>query len=116
MSKIIFPWLDSLLSPNRRMDRRALIAVRQRAKTEAFYLIRNSAPVVIETNLQLTLTFHPPDKRKRDLDNLYATFKAYQDGIFLALGMDDYLIERVILQRGNVIRGGCVTVELKETK
>lgn len=109
-----FPWPDSRLSPNKRIDRRALISVKRDAKAEAFYITKHSDVVVIDTDLQLTLTFCPPDKRKRDLDNLYASFKAYQDGMMGLLGVDDSKIERVILQRGAVVKDGCVIVELRE--
>lgn len=109
-----FPWPDPRLSPNKRIDRRALFHVKRDAKTAAFVITRNSKTVVIDTDLQLTLTFYPPDRRKRDLDNLYASFKAYQDGIFAALGVDDCMIERVILQRGNPLPDGQVIVDIRE--
>jgi len=114
MTKIFFPWLDSRLSPNKRIDRRALIVVKRDARLLAMALTWDSKIAVIETDLQIKITFCPPDKRRRDLDNLYATFKAYQDGIFEALALDDSLIDRVILQRGEVVENGCVIVELKE--
>lgn len=114
MTKMLFPWPDSRLSPNKRIDRRALIGVKQAAKNEAFYITKQSQTVVIDTDLQLTLTFCPPDRRKRDLDNLYASFKTYQDGMMDLLGVDDCKIERVILQRGNVVDGGNVIVDIRE--
>lgn len=111
---MFFPWPDPRLSPNKRIDRRALISVKQVAKEAAYYITKYSDTVVLDTDLQLTLTFCPPDKRKRDLDNLYASFKAYQDGMMDSLGVDDCKIERVILQRGNVCEGGKVIVEIRE--
>lgn len=114
MTKIFLPWLDARLSPNKRIDRRALIGVKQDAKNLAMLITRDSRLVLLETDLQIKITFCPPDKRRRDLDNLYATFKAYQDGIFEALTLDDSLIDRVILQRGEVVKKGCVVVELTE--
>jgi crossover junction endodeoxyribonuclease RusA len=121
---MVFPWPDSRLSPNKRIDRRQLIAVKGEAKKQAYAITREMLTIVIDgvsfvtkardMDLQLTLTFYPPDRRKRDLDNLYATFKAYQDGMFLALGIDDCKIERVILQRGNPIPGGQVFVQIVE--
>ena len=114
MEIITFPWLDSRLSPNKRIDRRALIGAKRDAKLLAMSLTWDSKIAVIETDLQLKITFCPPDKRRLDLDNLYATFKAYQDGIFEALALDDCLIDRVILQRGELVKNGCVIVELKE--
>jgi len=112
MTKIYFPWLDNRLSPNKRIDRRALIAVKREAKNLAILLTFESGLVLLETDLQIKITFCPPDKRRRDLDNLYATFKPYQDGIFEALTLDDSLIDRVILQRGEMVKDGYVIVEL----
>ena len=109
-----FPWPDPRLSPNKRIDRRALIGVKQAAKNEAFYITKQSGVIVLDTDWQLKLTFCPPDRRKRDLDNLYASFKAYQDGMMELLGVDDSRIERVILQRGSVVEYGKVIVEIKE--
>lgn len=114
MTKIFFPWLDSRLSPNKRIDRRALITVKREAKELATLLTFESGLVLLETDLQIKITFCPPDKRRRDLDNLYATFKPYQDGIFEALALDDCLIDRVILQRGEFVKDGYVIVELTE--
>lgn len=114
MSEMVFPWPDSRLSPNKRIDRRALIGVKQVARNEAFYIAKQGAAIVLDTDLQLTLTFCPPDKRKRDLDNLYASFKAYQDGMMDLLGVDDCKIERVILQRGNIVEDGIVIVDIRE--
>lgn len=37
----------------------------------------------------LAVTFYPPVTRERDRDNLIASFKAHQDGIADALGIDD---------------------------
>jgi len=114
MTKIFFPWLDSRLSPNKRIDRRALIGVKREAKNLAMMLTFESRLTLIETDLQIKVTFCPPDKTRRDLDNLYATFKPYQDGIFEALSLDDSLIDRVILQRGEMVKDGYVIVELTE--
>src|SRR5689334_6540828 len=113
---MVFSWPDSKLSPNNRKDLRALTAARRAAKNEAFYIVTESKISVASSSLELTLTFYPPDRRRRDLDNLYSTFKAYQDGIFETLGVDDSIIERVILQRGNVIPGGQVFVHIREAK
>ncbi len=111
---MVFSWPDSKLSPNNRKDLRALTAARHAAKAEAFYIVRDSKISISSPSVELTLTFHPPDRRRRDLDNLYSTFKAYQDGIFQTLGVDDSIIERVILQRGNIIPGGQVFVDIRE--
>ena len=38
---------------------------------------------------EFKFTFHPPDKRKRDVDNVIASLKALIDGLADAWGIDD---------------------------
>jgi len=57
------------------------------------------------------ITFHPPDKRKRDMDNMIAAFKAGQDGVADAIGVDDS--KWVSSYRiGQPVKGGLVIVEI----
>ena len=69
--------------------------------------------VPVEGALQWRLVFCPPDKRRRDLDNLYSSMKNTSDGIFAALGADDSRIKRAVLEFGPVEPGGAVYVEIK---
>jgi crossover junction endodeoxyribonuclease RusA len=61
------------------------------------------------------MRFCPPDKRKRDLDNLLARMKAGLDGLADALGVDDTIF-RPAVEWGEVRpRGGVVvTLEVRE--
>lgn len=60
----------------------------------------------------ITLTFCPPDKRRRDLDNMLAALKHALDGVAAALLMDDREFEPVTLKRGDVRKGGAVVLEV----
>ena len=62
--------------------------------------------------LSLRITFHPPDKRRRDRDNMIAAFKAGQDGLSDSLGVDDsqFVTSYAV---GDVIKGGSVVVEVR---
>lgn len=62
--------------------------------------------------LALSLTFCPPDKRRRDLDNLLAAMKPDFDGVSQALGVDDQLFEPLTLRRGEPVKGGRVVLEV----
>jgi crossover junction endodeoxyribonuclease RusA len=62
--------------------------------------------------IALSVTFHAPDKRRRDLDNLLAAMKADFDGISQALGVDDQMFNPITLRRGECVKGGCVVVEV----
>lgn len=59
--------------------------------------------------IPVTITFHPPTKRRYDLDNRIASFKAGQDGIAQALAVDDSRFEPTY-KRGEPVKGGKVVV------
>ena len=64
--------------------------------------------------LEVRVTVCPPDKRRRDLDNVQ---KALLDA--LAKGgayRDDSQIDRLVVERGPVTPGGKVLVEITEIK
>lgn len=61
----------------------------------------------------LAVTFNPPDRRHRDLDNLIAASKAFQDGIADALQVNDRAF-RPEYRFGNPVKGGRVVVEIGE--
>lgn len=112
MTAVILPWPDSRLSPNAREDRRAIAGIRKAQKDTAFWLAKKaglSFPHLHE-GLHVRVTFNPPDRRRRDLDNMLASVKSALDGIALATGVDDHLWG-LTLVRGNPVPGGSVTVE-----
>ena len=82
------------------------------AKQEAFLLTR--IPLGTVFDLVSEYTFHPPDKRRRDIDNCLAMMKNYQDGVYNALGVDDSSIRRTVLEWGEVVKGGKVVLRLEE--
>ncbi len=59
-------------------------------------------------------TFHPPDRRKRDIDNFTAMMKPFQDGVFSALGVDDSRIKKAVQEWGDVFKGGKVVLRLEK--
>jgi crossover junction endodeoxyribonuclease RusA len=61
----------------------------------------------------LTVTFCPPDRRRRDDDGMIGAFKAGRDGVADALGCDDHLF-RPSYHFGDVVKGGAVLVEIGE--
>ena len=67
----------------------------------------------VEANqLKVTVTFFPPDKRRRDIDGLLSNLKAYLDGISDAIGVDDGGWD-IFLKRGDVRKRGAVRVEME---
>lgn len=64
--------------------------------------------------LAVRVVAHPPDMRKRDLDNIAkALLDALERGG--AFG-DDSQVDRLEIERGRVVPGGRVTVQIAEAK
>jgi crossover junction endodeoxyribonuclease RusA len=68
----------------------------------------------VPEQLVASYVFHPPDRRKRDIDNFLAMMKNYQDGVCAALGIDDSRIKRTVIEWGDVCKGGKVVLTLTE--
>ena len=83
-------WPARPLWPNWTGKLRLKIAAKKGARDSAFYLAKSvhmSAPA--EGPIPVLITFYPPDKRRRDRDNMLAAFKHQLDGIALAMKVDD---------------------------
>lgn len=113
------PWLDKRLSPNARTHWRSLASIKKAAKSDATLLtleaLRGKRLSWDGGDVPVEIVFHPPDRRRRDLDNLVGAQKAAQDGVAEALGVDDHLFVPTY-RMGPVVRGGSVvwTVGLGE--
>jgi len=113
---ITLPWPDSKLSPNHRghwsVVAKAKKSYRQQCKAIALAggvgcLQGASGSVLVH------LTFVPPDKRRRDLDNLLASMKAGLDGVADAMGIDDSKWKLAIEMADDPVEGGRVLVEVE---
>jgi crossover junction endodeoxyribonuclease RusA len=62
--------------------------------------------------INVSITFHEPDKRRRDMDGMLSQSKNMLDGIADAIGVDDHLWS-LSLRRGEVRKGGAVVVEIE---
>lgn len=111
------PWPPKQLTPNakRRKHWRTYqpIAKQYRADcailTAAVLLI---ARVGSRRGLRVkSITFAPPDRRKRDDDGMIGAFKAGRDGVADALGVDDHTF-RPVYRFAEPITGGLVRVEV----
>jgi len=61
--------------------------------------------------LEVTVTLYPPDNRRRDADNFAG--KALFDALTLAgVWADDSQIRKQTTTWGDVVKGGCVKVEI----
>lgn len=120
MTRIELPWPAKELSPNARGHWAKQARFKRGARELAMWNAREAGfgkygwrdtQIVGPYKLEITVTFCPPDKRRRDLDNAIASFKASQDGIADALGIDDSKWA-VSYRFGEPVKGGRVVVEL----
>ena len=93
MITLILPMPPRELSPNARVYWRTKHKVAQKYKDDCALICLNR--LVRNNNKNnpikphLNIIFNPPNKRRRDLDNLLASFKYGIDAISLATGIDD---------------------------
>ncbi len=66
----------------------------------------------LSSRLSVAIQAHPPDKRKRDLDNV---LKALLDGCTKAgLWVDDSQLDAISIVRRQVVKFGLIVLEVKE--
>ena len=108
---IELPWPPSALSPNARghWSKKAKPAAKYRADAKLVTRKRHN----FSGALHLDITFHPPDKRRRDIDNMLSSIKSGLDGISDALGIDDSEWAMTI-RKGAVVKRGLVSIEVNQ--
>jgi len=113
---VTLPWPDRRLSPNARVHFQQRAKVAKLARDDAIIETCSQMPVQVrqaiahgDDRLHLTLTFCPPDRRRRDLDNMLASAKALLDGYAHALNVDDHRFD-LTLRRGEPVKRGCVEI------
>lgn len=114
MLRVELPWPDKRLSPNSRTHWRpkaeAVAAARHAAKYLCFNAMGRQGYVPV-ARPRVSYTFCPPNRQRRDLDNLIAAHKAANDGIADALNVNDRDFQ-LAYAMGEVVKGGKVIVEI----
>ena len=116
--RVELPWPAAALSPNRKNGSHwaTVHAIKGKrvagARVLTMQAMQQAGYVPPPGALAMTATFCPPDKRRRDLDNLLAAMKPDFDGISQALGVDDQYFHPLTLRRGQAVKGGCVVLEV----
>jgi len=73
---------DPALNPNKRLHHMLLYRAKRDAKDEAMVLVlEQGRPSTPYDQAHITITWVAKDKRRRDIDNLFAAMKAYIDGL-----------------------------------
>ncbi|MHB2048881.1 RusA family crossover junction endodeoxyribonuclease [Pseudomonas sp. VEM90] len=113
MTDLTLPWPPAACSPNSRghWSKKSRAAKSYRA---ACHLLAKQAGIKAPRgDALLMLEFMPPDRRRRDDDNLLAMFKAGRDGLADALGIDDNVFATQISVSKETIKGGAVRVRIQ---
>jgi len=121
--QIILPWPNRAMSSNARghWAKKANAAHRYRydCKMTTLDAVRAAGwdvqairdAVAGGAELHVPIDFYPPDRRRRDDNNLPGLFKSGLDGVADALGIDDHLFRtRPFLHRDKIVNGGEVRV------
>lgn len=116
MITVQLPWPPAVLNPNYRSHWAPKAkAVRMARAHTAWLVLEQSRKKPGWAKAAISLTFCPPNKRRRDLDNLIAASKAIFDGIADAIGLDDQHFIPTF-RMADPVKGGAVLVTISEAK
>ena len=113
--RVDLPWPPSALKPNGQhghWSKKSGAAKSYRADCTILCRAAGLSPAAMEA-AHLTIRFCPPDKRRRDLDNMLASFKQGIDAIASSIAVDDHRFGFTIV-RGEPVKGGVVQVTITE--
>jgi crossover junction endodeoxyribonuclease RusA len=105
---IMLPWPPAKLSPNARSHWAVKAKAARTYKMICFAMLSQYRSGLAGKE-NFTLQFCPPDSRRRDLDNMLASFKAGLDVLSKVTGVDDSKFTLAI-QKGKPVKGGAVMV------
>jgi crossover junction endodeoxyribonuclease RusA len=120
MLRIDLPWPNPKLAPNRVRGHYGKTVAAKRSEFDAAYMLTYQAArehvgewfPLSAPSVPVTLTFNPPDKRRRDLDGLLSSMKQALDGVATALTIDDSKFSPITIKRGEPVKGGAVILEV----
>ncbi len=109
--RLTLPWPPSVNHYWRRVGNRTLISKegrRFRKRVLATLSTQHIEPMT--GSLAVRVVAHPPDRRRRDLDNIAKSLlDALEHG---GVYEDDNQIDRLSIERASVVKGGAVIVEI----
>ena len=103
--KISLPWPDRALSPNTNIHWAKKKDHKKQARADGYLTCQEQKPFRLNLDAEKLISvriFYPPDRRHYDTDNLGASLKNYQDGIFdwlsntTDVAYDDRMVEVIV--------------------
>ncbi|MCE1032985.1 endodeoxyribonuclease RusA [Pseudomonas asiatica] len=113
MIELTLPWPPAACSPNARVHWTKKSRAAKSYRADCHLLAKQDGIQAPKGEALLMLEFIPPDRRRRDDDNLLAMFKAGRDGLADALGIDDNVFATQIRVSKETIKGGAVRVRIQ---
>jgi hypothetical protein len=122
------PWPPKELNPNGRLTWKARSKIVRGYRTACAVVVKDAAVPGLPPGLfLLDLTFHPPDRRSRDRDNMLSAFKAGIDGMAMGvrgsdgepvygltgLGIDDHCFDEITFRAREPVPGGAVVARVR---
>ena len=114
--KITFQWPPSTNTYWRHARGRTFIGARGLAYRAHVHAVAIDTKSVahMRGRLRVEIIAHPPDRRRRDIDNL---LKALCDAMqYAGIYVDDSQIDFISVARGDVVRDGAVEVSIVEAE
>ena len=110
---VTLPWPPRALWPNTKAHWSKRAPVAAKARADAMLLTRAAGWIGLRAEpIPLRITFHPPNRIRRDLDGMLSAMKPALDGVAAAMGVDDHLF-RPVLDIGEPVRGGAVIITME---
>lgn len=110
---IVLPWPHRILHPNARAHWAARAAKTAKARSDACYAAQAAGARALGwPAAHVSIVFHAPDKRRRDLDGMLSSVKCALDGIADATGIDDSRWT-IAIERGESVKFGAVVVTVR---
>ncbi len=113
MTWLLLPWPPKECSPNARGHWSKKSRAAKKYRADCHLLCKQAGLAMPEGRALLVLEFVPPDKRRRDDDNLLACFKSGRDGLADALGIDDARFVTMLRISEETTKGGAVRVRIQ---
>jgi crossover junction endodeoxyribonuclease RusA len=104
----VLPYVRPPLTLNGRLHHMARYRITRQVKADVHRLAVAARLPKSCRRAAVTLVYEPPDRRRRDTDNLFATIKPAVDGL-VAYGLvpdDDSRHVATVCRVGEVVRGG----------
>lgn len=110
--EVTFRWPSRDLSPNSRGHWSKKSKAAKAYRADCFYLTKEAGlSVDWDGPVLACITFIPPDRRKRDLDNMLASLKSGLDGMAEALKINDNRLQLAIRLGSSI--GGMVKIRIE---